>query len=719
MKNNEKMLITAALPYANGPIHIGHLLEYIQADVFVRALKLMGKDAIYICADDTHGTPIQINAMKQNISPEKLIEKYHIEHEKDFKAFNIKFDNFYTTNSEENKELVEHIFNEALKKGLIYKKKMKQLYCEHDKMFLPDRFVKGTCPVCGAENQYGDVCEVCGAVYKPTDLINPYCVLCGNKPIVKETENYFFKLSSLSEDLRKWLKDNRELQREVVNSIMNWLDKGLDDWCISRDKPYFGFKIPGTEDKYFYVWMDAPVGYIASTWNYCKKHGLNYEDYWKKPGSKIIHIIGKDIIYFHLLFWPALLMTSGFNLPYKEVVHGFVNINGEKMSKSRHTFITARDFLNSKINPEFLRFYYASNLSKKLSDINIDFRDFKKRINNELIANIANFSYRTLSFINTHFDSEISDFNEQDYKNMISELNRHIEKAIKNYEDFEFRKAVKEILIVSDIGNKFFQENEPWKLIKTENQKAWQVVSLSANIVKNIAILLSPILPAFSDEMLKQLNLASEKVSFSNLNFDLKKHKINTANIVIKKLEDDDFKGLMPDVKGESVSGEREHNEQKEDKFSRVDLRVAVVKNVKDHPDADKLYILKIDFGNEERQLVAGLKSYYKPEELLGKHLVVVYNLKPAKLRGYESQGMLLAGDDGKNVIVLEAPNSEAGSSVFVDGIEKKPKKKITVSEFFETKLTTKNKKAVYNGKPLRTDKEEISVDIVDNARIR
>ncbi|MEM2121889.1 MAG: methionine--tRNA ligase, partial [Candidatus Woesearchaeota archaeon] len=613
--SEERILVTAALPYANGSIHVGHLLEYISTDIFVRALKLNNKNAIYICADDTHGTPIQINAIKLGIKPEELIAKFYDEHVKDFSDFLIKFDNYYTTHSPENKELVELFFKKALEKGFIYKKPLTQLYCENCKIFLPDRFVKGKCPKCNAEDQYGDVCEKCGAVYKPIDLIEPYCAVCKNKPILKETEHFFFKLSALSNELKEWLLNNKELQKEIVNSIMNWIENGLEDWCISRDEPYFGFEIPNNPKKYFYVWLDAPIGYIASTWNYCKKHNLNYEDFWKDKNSKIIHIIGKDIIYFHFLFWPALLMTADFNLPYKEIVHGYVNINNEKMSKSRGTFITARQYLDTGLNPEFLRFYFAANISNKLADVNLDFNDFVEKINTELVAKIANFSYRVLSFINNNLNSKIGEFNKKEYEELIKEFNNHKNTIIKNYEDFNFRNAVKEIISLSDLGNKFFQEKEPWNLIKTDYEKTKELLSFSANLVKNLAIILKPILPEFSSKILEQMNL-EENLTFKEINFELKNHEIGKAEIIFKKIE---LKQVQSMIKQEQKEEKIKENNS-EDDFSKLDLRVAVVEEVQKHPDAEKLYVLKINLGNSKRQLVAGLRAHYKEEELLGKH---------------------------------------------------------------------------------------------------
>jgi methionyl-tRNA synthetase len=513
------------------------------------------------------------------------------------------------------------------------------------------------------------------------------------------------------------LLKNKELQKEIVNSIMNWVENGLEDWCISRDEPYFGFDIPENPKKYFYVWLDAPIGYIASTWNYCKKNNLNYEDYWKSKNSKIIHVIGKDIIYFHFLFWPSLLMTADFNLPYKEIVHGYVNINNEKMSKSRGTFITARQFLNTGINPEFLRFYFAANSSDKLSDVNLDFKDFIERINTELVSKIANFAYRILSFINNNFDSKTGVFNEDDYKELIREFNTHKERIIKDYENFNFRDVVRELIFISDLGNKFFQENEPWNLLKKDKKRAIEIVSFSANLVKNLIILIKPILPDYSFKLLKQMNLSTE-LSFDDIDFKLKNHSISKAEIVLKKIERTQLDRIFEDNAKKEYGNETE-NAELSDGFSKVDLRIGVVKDVKQHPNAEKLYVLKVDLGNQERQLVAGLRAHYKEEELIGKHLIIVANLKPAVLRGIKSEGMLLAADDGKRVVVLEAPKTNAGERVFVQGIKNNPEKEISIEEFSRMNLTTKNKLVVYNGKPLKTNSEEIMIEISDNARVR
>jgi len=707
----KRILVTSALPYANGPIHIGHLVEYIQTDIFVRFLKLLGEDAIYCCADDTHGTPIEINAKKQGIKPEKLIEKYHKEHQKDFADFNIEFDSYYSTNSPENKHFSDFIFTKAKEKGHIYKKDVEHTYCEKCKRFLPDRYVKGKCPKCGAEDQYGDVCEKCNSAYEPVELIDPYCSICRSKPVVKSSDHYFFKLSTFSDKLKQWIEKNERIQPEARNFVLNWIKEGLKDWDITRDGPYFGFKIPGEENKYYYVWLDAPIGYISSTDNYCKtkgkSKGVSVEDYWNKEGSTIIHFIGKDIIYFHFLFWPAVLMAADFNLPDHLVVHGFLTVKKTKMSKSRGTLLTAREYLSS-LNPEYLRFYYAASLSHKISDIDLDIDDFKDKINNELVANIANLAYRTLNFINKNFDSKLADvkaFDEGFAKQF------HFDRIIGYYNTYEFREAVKLILHYSSLGNKYFQENEPWKLIENDRERARRVTSLCANLVKNLCILLKPVIPKFSEKLEKQLNL--KNLTFKDLNFDLGEHKISTAKPLVKKI-DDELKVF---------AGDGGEEKEKTSDFQKLTIKVAKITSVEDHPDADKLYVFKIDLGDEKRQLVAGIKDWYKKEELQGKNIVVLTNLQTAKLRGIESKGMLLACEDKeKNIGLLVAPNSNPGDYVSVEGEEvNKSPPELSFKDFGKIsnrKLAVKDGKPLFNEKVFKTDSEEVIVEKVKKGRV-
>ncbi|MBI4153036.1 methionine--tRNA ligase [Candidatus Woesearchaeota archaeon] len=668
-----KILITSALPYANGPIHIGHLVEYIQTDIIVRFLKSVGKDVIYICASDTHGTPIEVNAAKLGMTPEQLVRKFNKEHKQDFDSFHIQFDSYYTTHSKENKELSEQFFLTLKKKGYIYTKTINVIFCAKCSRALPDRYVRGTCPHCATEDQYGDVCESCGVALKGVDLINPKCSLCSSTPEQRESLHYFFKLSAFAGKLKKWLDKNKNLQPEIKNHIYGWLKKGLEDWNISRDGPYFGFNIPGEKNKYFYVWLDAPIGYISSTKHYTKR----WQDYWVAKGreSEIVHFIGKDIIYFHFLFWPAMLMGAGFTLPSDIVVHGFLTVNGEKMSKSRGTFFTAQDFLKL-YQPEHLRFYYAQHLSKKLMDVDLDFENFHATINNKLIANVANFCYRVLSFAEKNYDGKLDEIASD---NIVKEIKVRVENAKRRYAEYDIKGALVEALATSDLGNAYFQKTEPWK-DKVNGKKS---VGLAANMVRVLSIVLQPILPVFSMEIQKQLG--EKSLQWKDIAFD-KKLKIKNAKIVYTKIEHLPKKMTFP-----------------------LNLRIGEIIAVKDHPDADSLYVMEVDVG-EKRQLVAGVKRYYKKDELKGKHVVVCVNMKPAKIRGVESKGMLLAAeDDAGHVAVLEAPKSKPGQAATMEGYENSPKE-ITFEEFMKLGLKFIDGKIVWNKAHLHTEIEDVMV---------
>ncbi len=692
----KRILVTSALPYANGPLHLGHIVEYVQTDIFVRFLRLVGEDVTYVCADDTHGAPIEIKSAELGIRPEQLISDVYKEHTKDFEEFLISFDNYYTTNSPENRHYSDLIFNRLKEKGFICTKDIEVTYCDDCKRTLPDRYVKGKCPRCGAHDQYGDVCEQCNAVYKTIDLVEPYCTICKSKPVRKISKHYFFRLGEFSEKLDSWLKENDNLQPQIKNFVFNWIKNGLEDWNISRDGPYFGFKIPGEEDKYYYVWLDAPIGYIASTDNYCKKRGLKTKDYWNSKDSVIYHFIGKDIIYFHFLFWPAMLMGSEFSLPHNIVVHGFLTVNGEKMSKSRGTFFTAREFLQEH-DAEHLRFYYAGHLSKSMSDIDLSLDDLRKKTNNELVGNIGNFCYRVLNFLNKNFDCEIKEIG--DNINLISEINSIAKNTWKNYYGLNFNEALRDILRISSIGNKYFQDNEPWKLIVQDKGKAHMIAGLCANIVKILSILLEPILPQFSSGLQAQLNLKGLK--WDDINFDLNNHKIGKDAILIKKME------------------EQKQDAKNEMQEFPLDLRVAKILEVKEHPNAQKLYVLQADLGGEKRQLVAGLKGYYSIEELRGKKIIVVANLKHAKLRGIESEGMLLAADDGESVSALSVNESSPGDKARFEGFENS-KIQLTFEDFLKIKMSVKSGKVYFEGRELKAGNEVVSAERAkDGARVR
>ena len=697
-----KILVTSALPYANGPIHVGHLVEYIQTDIYVRFLKLTGHDAIYCCADDTHGTPIEIAAQKQGVQTIDIINKYHKEHQEDFKAFHIHFDSYHSTNSEENHQYADFIFQQLKNKDLIYQQDVELTYCEKCKRFLPDRYVKGRCPKCGADDQYGDVCERCNAAYTTIELNEPFCTICGTAPARKTSRHYFFNLKKCENQLKGWLASNKSLQEEVKNYVKSWIKDGLKDWDITRDGPYFGFTIPGEKDKYYYVWLDAPIGYIASTANYCQhKRGIDagtcVDEYWKD--GRTVPFIGKAIIYFHFLFWPAMLVNAGFRMPDSINVHGFLTVNGEKMSKSRGTFFTARQFLNA-VKPEYLRYYYASHLARTMSDINLDFDDFRNRINNELVANVSNFIYRVLSFCNKNFTSQLTDFDDKELKPLMAQVLKKTEDCSSHYDAVNFREAVRDILEISSIGNKYFQDNAPWELLRNDKSKeAQSVVTFCANIANILSIVISPIMPEFSKKVQEQLDSGNQ--SWKDLGFKLRKRKIRAAAIITRKLENE-FEQLK--VK---------------DPMALLDLRVAQVEKASPHPDADKLLVLQIDLGFEKRQLVAGLAAHYKPEDLTGKKIVVIANLKPAKLRGQMSAGMLLAGEENGVVRVLEANKSSPGEQVTVNGIEPDPAKEIKIDQVLEPKLRVNDGKPMYHSEVLRTKQEEITIKDVKKGSIK
>ena len=679
----KKILITAALPYANGSIHIGHLVEYIQADIITRFLRMTGKDVIYLCASDTHGTPIEVNAAKLGVAPEAMVQKFNKEHKDDFEKYHIQFDDYYTTHSDENKELSEHFFLTLKKNGHIYTKKINVIYCPTCARALPDRYVRGTCPHCTTKDQYGDICESCGVALKGIDLLDPHCSLCGTVPLQKERDHYFFKLRTFEKQLRDWL-GNKNLQQEIVNHITGWLDKGLEDWCISRDGPYFGFKIPGEENKYFYVWLDAPIGYIATT-----KHFTDaWEQYWKHgqtAGSEVVHFIGKDIIYFHFLFWPAMLMGAGFAPPERIVVHGFLTVNGQKMSKSRGTFFTARDFLKL-YNPEFLRFYYAQHLSMKLTDINLDFEDFEYATNNVLVGNVANLCYRVLSFIEKNYDGEINGIEDD---GIFKEIALRAERIAECYEHLDIRQAVSEILSFSDMGNAFFQGAEPWK----NKEASKNAVGIAANMVRVLSIVLSPILPVFAEQIQQQLD--ERHLRWGDIRF-VSSVAVKNARILLQRIE----------------------KKTKQPEFP-LDLRVGKIMTVENHPDATQLYVVQVDLGSEKRQLVAGLKQHYTPEQLVGKHAVVCTNLKPAKIRGVASQGMILAADDAEHVVVLEAQKTTPGEQVLMHGFMS-GRKQVDIEAFAALGLRVIDGKVAWNNAHLHTSNEDIVVRGVENgARVR
>ncbi len=689
MKKVPAIIVTSALPYSNGPIHIGHLVEYIQTDIFVRFLRLIGKDVIYACADDTHGTAIEIKAAELKITPEQLIARVSKEHQEDFARYHIQFDSYYSTNSPENKKLADHIFSKCKEKGYIYQKEVELLYDEKVGRFLPDRYVRGECPKCGAKDQYGDVCESCGSTHSPRELINPRSTLSGSVPVIRTSSHYFFRLSALSGTLKQWLEGNNNLQSEIKNYILNWIKDGLQDWDITRDGPYFGFKIAGEEDKYYYVWLDAPIGYLSSVAHYL---GDTEKALHAWNGADVIHFIGKDIIYFHFLFWPAMLLAADIRLPSTIVVHGFLTVNGEKMSKSRGTYYTAREFAEQH-RPEYLRYFYAGFLSRKLGDVDLSFTELERVINGELIGNIANYCYRVLDFSAKNYKGQIKRCD------TLPEIEQSLMKNFTDihdaYETYDFKRVITILNEVAAVGNKHFQEHEPWKRITTEREKVEAVLGFNLQLIRNMSILISPILPEYSKAIQRQLGL--DQLSWNNLDFQTRHFTLDQPSIILKKIE-----------------------VNKQQKKFRLNLRVGKVLEARAHPDAEKLIIMQVDLGTEKRQIVAGIRKHYSPESMIGKHIVVVANLKSAKLRGELSQGMLLAGctPDESKVVIVEAPNSSPGDNVSYENLEASPEL-ISFDEFGTFSITVKDHRVHIDGHKLATKREEIICPVDDGARVR
>ena len=542
-----KILVTSALPYANGSIHLGHLVEYLQTDIWVRNQKMSGNTCYYICADDAHGTPIMLKAKELDIRPEELIQKTYQEHVKDFEDFGIKFDNYYTTHSEENREYSEFIYNSLKENGDIKSQEIEQFYDESAKMFLPDRYIKGICPKCGAEDQYGDACEECGATYSPTELKKPISIISNTKPSTKKTEHFFFKLSNYTDYLKKWMKRD-SVQSEIQNKLEEWLKDGLADWDITRDKPYFGFNIPGYDDKYFYVWLDAPVGYIASFKNMCDKKNINFDEFWNHESEcELYHFIGKDIAYFHALFWPAMLEASNFRSPNSIYCHGFLTVDGEKMSKSRGTFFNARTYLNH-LNPEYLRYYFASRLTNTIEDIDLNLSDFQARVNSDLVGKIINIGSRCARFINKDFGNELaSELNNNKLHDNIIENKNEI---IKNYEDRKYSANIRLITSLADEVNKYLDEEKPWVQIKDDNNRGHvqKVCTDGLNMFKVLAGYLKPIIPDCVDKIEKILQC--ESLSWENIDNQLISKKIDKFEPIINRIDSESIESMRTESGG-------------------------------------------------------------------------------------------------------------------------------------------------------------------------
>ena len=684
-----KLLVTSALPYANGSIHLGHLVEYIQTDIWVRFQKMQGHTVHYVCADDTHGTPIMLRAEKEGITPEALIEKVHAEHSSDFAEFLVQFDNYYSTNSQENRELASSIYKALKANGKIASKTIEQYFDPVKSMFLPDRFIKGECPKCHAKDQYGDNCEVCGATYSPTDLINPFSAVSGATPVRKETEHYFFKLSECADFLRDWTRSGT-LQAEAANKMSEWVgevgENKLSDWDISRDAPYFGFEIPDAPGKYFYVWLDAPIGYMASFKNLCSKAGLDFDEYWKKDSStELYHFIGKDILYFHALFWPATLEYSGHRTPTQVFAHGFLTVNGEKMSKSRGTFITARSYLEHVKNPEYLRYYYAAKLNGSMEDIDLNLEDFVARVNSDLVGKYINIASRTAGFITKKFDGALL-FSETQ-PSVLNDIRNSAGVIAESYANRDFSRALREIMRLVDLANADIAVAAPWAKIKQDDADSQLEVHLDCSsaleMFRLLTIYLKPILPAIACRIEEFLNVPT--LGWSDVQTSLQTgHVINTYQHLITRLESkqidamveankESLQGAAPvkaeikvEAKAETKAGE-EGAYISIDDFAKVDLRIAKIVSAEHVEGAEKLLKLQLDIGEEKpRQVFAGIKSAYDPATLVGRLTVMVANLAPRKMKFGMSEGMVLAASDERGGPYILSPDSGAQAGMRV-----------------------------------------------------
>jgi methionyl-tRNA synthetase len=712
-----KLFVTTALPYANGPFHIGHIMEYVQADIWVRFQRLQGHKVNFVCADDTHGAPIMLKAEAEGTTPEELIAKVAESHKRDYQRFGISFDNFHSTHSEENRELAADIFLALQKNGFIESKTIEQFFDPVKKMFLPDRYIKGECPKCGTKDQYGDSCENCGAVYAPTDLKNPYSALTGAKPVLKKSDHFFFKLSDprCVEFLRAWTQDGK-LQPEVSNKVKEWLDGGLNDWDITRDAPYFGIEIPGAPGKYFYVWLDAPIGYLASLKNYLEKKGLDFGKYLADPKVEQIHFIGKDIIYFHTLFWPAMLRFSERKVPDNVYVHGFLQLSGEKMSKSRGVSVSPQKYIDLGLNPEWVRYYLAAKLNARVEDLDFNPDDFLARVNSDLVGKYVNIASRAAGFIGKRFGGTLTEEplsaarelkhkmrgnlaaptpDDEQAPAILFEVRSFADAIAADYEAREFSKAIRQIMFLADRVNQYVDEQKPWEIAKEPGQDAalqW-FCTLYLELFRILTIYLKPVLPKVAEDV--EEFLAIKPLSWEDVATPLKPgHKVQPYRHLVSRIDPKQIDELLEppgEAKSEApapkiaatpkpaAASAAEPDDFKLepveppkppvllpvgetisiDDFGKIDLRVARIVDAELIPDADKLLKLTLDIGIEHRTVFAGIRSAYQPKELVGRLTVMVANLAPRKMRFGESQGMVLAAGDGGSIYLL-APDSGA-----------------------------------------------------------
>lgn len=680
--SKRNILVTSALPYANGPIHLGHLLEYIQTDIWVRFQKLRGNTCHYVCADDAHGTAIMLKAEENKRSPEEQIANVKAAHEKSFAGFQVAFDNYYSTHSPENEALATDIYNKHHAQGIILSKNITQLFDPEKKMFLADRFVKGDCPKCSAEDQYGDNCEVCGSTYQASELKNPRSTLSGAAPIEKENEQLFFDLPQFTEFLKTWTTSG-SLQPEIANKLKEWLDDGLQPWDISREAPYFGFKIPGYDSKYFYVWLDAPIGYMASFKNLCDKQNINFDEYWGKDSSaELYHFIGKDIINFHGLFWPAMLSAADYRLPNGVFCHGFLTVDGKKMSKSRGTFIMADTYLEH-LKPEYLRYYFAAKLNSNVEDIDLNLEDFRQRVNSDLVGKFINIASRTAGFIKK-FGGTLAD--KVDNPELLAEAQQAAQSIETHYESREYGKAMREIMLIADKTNAYIADKAPWALAKQEGteQEVLEICTLAINVFKLITLYLKPVLPELAEQV--EAFLQIEPLTWDDATNSLLGHDIVKFKPLLQRIDEDAVSAMVDASKSSIPEPEQDNKAKKQkknpsdkssnqgsaddnefisfDDFCKVELRVAKITEAEAIEGADKLLRLTVSLGElGTRNVIAGIKAHYSPDDLIGRLTVVVANLAPRKMKFGISEAMVLAASGSKSGLYILNPDdgSEEG----------------------------------------------------------
>ena len=677
--SERRILVTSALPYANGAIHLGHMVEYIQTDIWVRFQRLRGNECHYVCADDAHGTPIMLRAEKEEISPQRLIDRMKAAHHRDFSGFLVDHHQFHSTHSEENRCYTSAIYHTLNAGGAIVKKNISQAYDPVKNIFLPDRFVKGGCPKCGAGDQYGDNCEVCGATYSPNDLIDGYSVLSGAKPIAKKSEHYFFDLPRFEGFLKRWLA-SADLQQAMRNKLDEWFAAGLRPWDISRDAPYWGFKIPGAPGKYFYVWLDAPIGYMGSFKALCKREGISFDAFWKEGGdTELYHFIGKDIAYFHMLFWPAILEAAGYRKPSGVFCHGFLTVNGEKMSKSRGTFIKAQTYLRH-LRPEYLRYYFASKLSARVEDIDLNFADFQQKVNSDLIGKLVNLASRAAPFLKRQADNRLAA--ELADGRLFDLLAAKAEALAALYEAREYSRAVREIMKLADAANEYVDAEKPWHKAKEKgNEKAVQAIATTAlNAFRQLIVYLKPVLPKVAED--SEAFLKIPPLAWEDATRPLLDHRIDDFRPMIRRIEQEALDAIIaesgedlnlspsPDGKEERTKENATANPGKTEitieDFARLDLRIARVLSCEQVEGADKLLGFRLDVGElGERLVFSGIRQFHRPEELVGRLVVYIANLKPRKMRFGTSEGMILSASDGKDLqVLLGSGRAKAGMPV-------------------------------------------------------